>query len=482
MRVSQVDLSLCALSLIPLSLVALLAPACGAPAEPVSVATARHHYETGDFQSAERVADDELRATPSEASLWRVKINAAIRAGQHERGVQSYLQWHRQRRHYDVRAIRSMAISTLWHALVADGRESRVQALQALRSVRAPELSGDVAERVRDPDPLVAGLAAAIAGGAPGRERVRSLLASADGTVRAQVIGALPRSFRDSLGPQVLAQLGDGASEVRKAAAAAVGRFQLKSGARQVLHLAARDPDGKVRAAALSALARLGIRSVASRGEPDVIAVARAGLQDDYLGARLAALAILAARPGEHRDVLANAARASDSFLALRAAVALRKTGREVPINTLQLALAHRQWSVRAAALNAIGRLLPARDALGLIENRLTDSRIEVRLAAARALANLGHKSRARAVFVAALGADRDLPRLQAAIALIRMKDDLGRDALSKLCTSRSPDTRRQAALAHGLLDGPTMPLIRALGDSELTVRIAAAVTVIRSM
>jgi HEAT repeat protein len=453
------------------SIACLLIAACGSAAP--GVRQVQRLYETGDYAGAERAADRELARTPRDATLWRLKIDAAIRSGDSERGVDLYMQWHRLRRHYDQPLLRSMAVSTLWQALGAANAELRRQALQAIERLDIEALYRDVATLLSDQDELVAATAAIVLAAEQESARARgmALWRSADPRVRAMVIAGLGRVLGTRVHGDVLAALDDASPHVRHAAAVVLGRAPSSGDTARLLQMAREDADGRVRAAALAALAR-------SRSE-NAFEAARAALVDPYLGARLAALALLARWPEKSRELVLEQARSSDLYVALRAAVAVRKAGGEVPMQTLQWALKHPTWTIRVAALNALSDATSDKVRLALISDSLQDERVEVRLAAARVLLRSGKQGRAADIFAAALDAPRDELRIQAAIDLVRMHDDRGRAALVRLARSPSATTRRQVAGAHRYMDNPTLPLVTALGDSAAEVRIEAAATML---
>lgn len=458
-------------------LAVLWAPACsgssGGDAVHVSAL-----YRQGEFSQAEKAAHRELQRTPDDAELRRLEIAAAIRSGEHQRGVDLYLQWHRARRHYDPIALRDMAVSTLWHGLQHSDASVRLQAVRTVVTLgrsrarrHVQVLERPVTERIDDSDERVAAAAVGIKTGSRGRQRARQLFESADDGVRASVIRGLKTGSNQDAKELLERALTDRSARVRRAAVVHLGRAANIASRDVLLRLAEIDAADNVRAAAL--------RALASRKHKRVLAVAEKALQDRFVGVRLAALDIVTQWPKRHRDTLSRLARSPDAFVSLRASVALQKRGDTVPIQPLQLALAHAQWSVRVAALNAIAELLSEREAIGMLKPLVIDQRVEVRLAAARVLMRFGRTSRARAILVSALDDARDEPRVQAAIDLLRMNDQAGREALIRLSASPSVATRRQAARAHRYTDNPDLPLVRAMGDTAAVVRITAAATLL---
>jgi HEAT repeat protein len=226
-----------------------------------------------------------------------------------------------------------------------------------------------------------------------------------------------------------------------------------------VLELAARDPDGMVRGAALRAMVRLGAGTA--------VRVATAKLADPYLGARLAAVAVLAAardQPG-----LAAALASPDPFVVLRAAVALKRA------DAVTASLAHTDWTVRVAAINAL-------EALGLSQQAtrlLADASWQVELAAARAVYAGGAHDRALAVLAAVAAQDGEDEALEAAIDLRRFGAAGAAAVFTRLLADPDAGVRARAATA---LRGPgDLPegVVALLADPAWKVRIAAAWTLL---
>ena len=157
----------------------------------------------------------------------------------------------------------------------------------------------------------------------------------------------------------------------------------------------------------------------------------------------------------------------------------MRKAGGEAPVETVARALAHRSWSVRVAALNAVAEILAAGEALALAEPLLGDPRVEVAMAAARVSARLGRSAAAAHLYARVLSDPREELRLIAATELVRMDDERGAKGLERLSKSRSASARRGAALAHRFRGNVTLPLVAILADDDATVRIAAAETML---
>lgn len=429
-------------------------------------------HARGEYTAAERAAARELKTRPDDPALWHIRMDAVIRGGDAKRGVDLYMEWHHRRKSYDTAALRAMAMATLWRALDREHEDVRIQALDALGELATRELDHDARALLGHGSERVAAAAAALLAGRDARARARAmeLLRSASAEVRATCAAGLGRARGDDARGALAQALADTAPGVRREAVRALARRQALA-SDELIRIAREDTDGSVRAAALQALARTRVEAA--------LPVAQAALADAFLGARLAALAVLASFPDQSRERIAAVAASGDLFVALRAAVTLRRMGAEVPAHMLEWALRHPSVSIRAAALNALGDALPANEALSMLAAPLGDERMEVRLAAARVLVRLGRTGQAAEIFAAALEAPRDEVRVQAAADLVRMNDGRGLDALARLGRSPARETRQAVVRAHRGTDNPTLPLVAALGDAEATVRVEAAASLL---
>jgi HEAT repeat protein len=301
--------------------------------------------------------------------------------------------------------------------------------------------------------------------------------------------------------PQIAGDLLE--SDMPRARAIAVEGIARKVGrlARDDLIVLAEDPYPEVRTALVAALATLGgsddhallatfaredadqgvrsraVRALRPRARELGLDLLRGALADPFLGVRLGAVELLAARDDDDaRALLSEAAAGADLRLAFAAAAALARAGGEAPADLFERGLADPDWGIRAAALNSLARATPREEALRLAGGAIVDPRVEVRLAAARVLLSLGQRDRARDEFAAALAAEHPPPiRLSAVTALLRLEDERGVAALDAL--GRAPDAavRESAARAHLQAGRPTDSLILALADESAGVRIVAA-------
>jgi HEAT repeat protein len=221
------------------------------------------------------------------------------------------------------------------------------------------------------------------------------------------------------------------------------------------------DADASVRAAAVGAMRERGMLSLIE-----------AALGDAALGVRLAALSSLV-RLDPTPVRLAALGAGTDRFLALRAAVQLRKLGDTArAVEAVRAAAADPHGPVRVAAMNAAGEL--GEDGAALARPALSDANHDVRLAAARALIATGHPDEARPVLDAAL------PDLDAAEELARLGDSRGVAPLEAAVQSKSAELRRRALPRYALTPHSRAGLVHALDDTDPGVRLTAAGILIR--
>jgi HEAT repeat protein len=226
------------------------------------------------------------------------------------------------------------------------------------------------------------------------------------------------------------------------------------------------DDDDGVRAAAASALARIGVG--------DLAAFAATALADRALGVRLAGVELLVAA---HRDdLLARLGDDADPMIATRAGIARRRTEPLAAGRAIARALAAPEWTIRAGAANLLASAVAADVADQLARALLKDPVLAVRLAAARVLAHGGDKATALEQFARALGATTG-EELQAATDLAALGDPRGAAALGQFLhdPARTADQRAAAAAAHRGGRQITPQLVAALADPSGQVRVEAA-------
>jgi len=462
-------------SLIGLLSVALLAAsvtACGSA--PPGARRAEKLLQRGDYEAAERTADDELSRFPKHPTLWRIKIQAAMGRGDNAQATKAYATWRNLRGADDRSMLRTMAKTTLWQALRTPSARINAKSIRIIERLEIEALAKEVAEKILDDNDLVAAAASvALLRSNPAAPRVATdLLVSDDPEARAIVVEGIGRKIGERARADLLPALADPDARVRRAAVIAIGAMKSDADTARLQAIAAGDPEGTVRAAALHALAE---------GErKDVSQAAERALTDSYLGARLAAVSLLARGGKAAVPELERLASSDDLFVALRAAVALHKAGGPSRLAPVERALAAEPWGVRVAAIAALLELADGRTARERLVPLLRDERAEVRIAAARALLGFGPDEHAAGVLVAELGSDNESVRLSAAIELARLRDARGVQALAQLIRSAEPSTRSAAVRAHLQAQRITPELVAALADVSGEVRLDAAETLLQ--
>ncbi|MCP4443866.1 MAG: hypothetical protein GY811_00790 [Myxococcales bacterium] len=457
--------------LLPLVALALSLPAlpgCGGP--PDSARAAQRHLVRGDYPAATAAANRSLEKHPRDPTSWRVKIRAAMAQGELEAAAQHYHDWKELRGSHDRTTYRLMAVSTLWQGLRVPAPEVKAQSIQIVERHEIEKLADSVRDAMGDDSDLVAAAAAvALLRSHPAAPRLASeLLGSASPRVRAMLVrGIGKKAGRISIG-DILPALGDSDVKVRRAAVSAIAGWKSKKDVGRLMSLAKNDSDGQVRSRAL--------RGLLAKGNASVVPLANASLDDSYLGARLAALALLekfsnASALDRARAMLVGA----DLTLAMRAAILLGKTDTPAAEAAIARAYASPDWSNRSAALNTATKVLSAPAALALAKRALDDVHEGVRIGGARLLIRLGHDELGVAALRRAMASVHFEQRLSAASELARRGDGDAVELLGKLARSGSPDQRRAALAAHSTASAVSDGLVAALGDENIGVRLAAA-------
>lgn len=438
------------------SVCCLLLAACAGHAGP-SVAL----YERGDYAGAARAADTGLAAHPHDDGLWQMKIRAALALGDAAEVARAY-EAHRAQRGEDDRALaRELAIATLQQGLASPAVATKIAAIEAVEAAEIHALADAVAQRLADDDDRVVATAAiAVLRGDPTAPRAAGeMLQSEDAEARRIAVDGLGRK----VGTYALADLeaagADRDPRVRRAAFRWLG--QLKDvDAIDLLARHLRDPDEAARAAAATALARIGGGNLA--------AFATTATADRALAVRLAGIELWVA--AKRPEQLAQLANDEDPLVALEAAIASRGDAAKA----LERAATAPAWTTRAGAANIAVRAIGKPGAIALARRLLADAEPSVRLAAARVLAQGDARDRSDAITTFAAALDREELAVQAASALVSLDDPRGIAALDRLVRSAAPDQRVEAARAHRWI---TPGLIAALADASDAVRVAAAAT-----
>lgn len=427
--------------------------------------------DRGDYAGARRAAEDGLGRAPRDRLLWQVRMRAMLGAGDARGAVELYASWRDLRGSDDPAALRALARTTLWQALRGRSPALQVAAIQAVERIEIEDLAIEVAQLVpSDDDQVAAAAAAALLSAHPDAPRVVvDLLGSSDPVARALAVDGIGRKAGVHARADLVPMLADRDPRVRRAAVIAVGRFAEDGDLDRLAGLATGDPDGSVRVQAL--------RVLAARDASARIELARKAAADPFLGARLAAVDLLARAGGATAlALLADLAGSDDLSLALAAEAARMRAGL-VPDSrgsALERALAHGRWTTRVAAL-AAAYAAPRERALAAAGRAIVDRRAEVRLAAARLLLHLGQVERARQEMSAALVGPDAMLRLDAAVDLARRSDPRAVAVLDRLARSRAPEVRTAAIAAHANPPRITGGLVAALADPVAELRVAAA-------
>jgi HEAT repeat protein len=351
--------------------------------------------------------------------------------------------------------LRARAVGTLRDALSAAAPEARLAAIEAAERLDEGSLFDPVTRLLSDDDERVrAAAAAATVKGHPDAARVLvQSLAAGDPAARVIATSGLGRKVGAMAIDELRVALADPAPEVREAAILAITPVAEPADLARLVALATGDASGAVRARALTAL---------SRRKPEGTAeAARRGLDDRYLGARLAAAEALVA--------LGVPVAGADPFVALRVAVLAGRVG-----DAVRAAAASRDVALRAAAANAAGR--GEAEVAGALAR---DPDPGVRLAGARALLRAGRDAEARAVLERALGLPDPWLRLQAATDLARLGDAR---ALEPFVVDPEGVTRRLALAAYPRREGIPRAWVTALDDADGEVRVLAAELILRAL
>jgi HEAT repeat protein len=425
--------------------------------------------ESGDYAGARRAAEQGLERAPRDRLLWRIRMRALLGAGDARGAVALYASWRDLRGGDDPDALLALARTTLWQGLRARSPAIQSAAVQAVERAELEELVPDVAKLVGSEDELVAAAAAAalLTAHPQAPEVIVGLLGSDDPAVRVLAVDGIGRKAGEHARADLVPMLADRDPRVRRAAVVAVARFAGADERARLVALARTDPDGSVRAQAL--------RGLAGSDLDGAVELGRQSAADRFLGARQAAVELLARVESPAAAAALDAlADSTDLPVALAAAAARLRAGAAPDAGLFDRALADAAWPVRAAALNA-AHAAPRALALALAGRGLADRRIEVRLTAARLLLHLGHPERSRAELAAALTHRDPYVRIDAAIDLCRMGDARGPAPLERLARSDDDEVRAAAVHAHASIGRSTAGLVAALADPAAELRLAAA-------
>jgi len=282
---------------------------------------------------------------------------------------------------------------------------------------------------------------------------LRSALTDDNPLARVNAVEVVAETRQIRLMPKVSRLMMDEHVPVRFAAALAIGDVQYALGRSAVVQLL-KDPDVNVKIAAAYAMVKL--------GQPEYLQVLRkATMSQDQTVRANAVLLLGKCKDREALRYLYTALRAQDSEdkVIYQAAEAIARLGDERIYPKLWTMLISAHWDVRLMGVRAMGAL-GTTDAKNALVTMLDDDILEVRLAAAEQLAELGD-----------ISGEADVLEI------------LEQDQISKLESKWQERAKVLAALAIGQINTPAVKafLPRFLQDSSMLVRIAAAKAVLLS-
>ncbi|HWO21857.1 MAG TPA: HEAT repeat domain-containing protein [Kofleriaceae bacterium] len=424
-------------------------------------------YEAGDYAGAARAAEAGLATHPKDSGLWQMRIRAALALGDAPGVARAYESY---RAHYggdDETLLRDLAIATLGQALASPSAKLKLTAIEAVASAELHALADQVAERMGDENDQVAASAAiAILRGYPQAPQVADdMLRSEDPEARRIALDGIARKIGAIAIAEIRKAAEDPEPRVRRAALRWLGQLKDRP-SQELLERALRHADEGVRAAAATALARL--------GAGDLAAFAKQALADRALAVRLAGVELL--RAAKQTAELTALAEDPEPLVALEAAIATNEPA--LRARALERAAASDKWTTRAAAANTAARAVDRTAAAALAKRLAGDPELAVRLAAARTLASTGDRAAAIEIFAAALGTDA---ALSAAADLARFGDARGEQALDAAIrsTASGADQRAAAVAAHVTARRVTPGLVAALADGSGVVRVEAAAALV---
>jgi HEAT repeat protein len=442
---------------------ALCVPACANHAkQSVSL------YESGDYAGAARAADSGLASHPDDDGLWQMRIRAALALGDADGVAKSWESYRQRRGSDDTELLRDMAVATLGQALASPSQRMKIVAIEAVQSAEIQKLADQVAERMGDDDDRVAATAAiAVLRGYPQAPQVASeMLHSEDAEARRIAVNGIGKKVGALAAVDLHKAAGDADPAVRAVAIRWLAHVKDKE-APAVFEKNLKHMDDRVRAAAASGLARMGVG--------DLAAFAKKALADKSLAVRLAGIELLVA--AKRTDELTQLAQSDpDPMVAAEAAIAIKRA--DLAQTALDKAITAERWTIRAGALNTALRALDKTATIAFAKKLVADPEVGVRLAAARTLASAGDSAEAMPILAEALTSDS---RVSAATDLARLGDERGLQALSDATRDgkATPDQRASAAEAHGTARRVTPGLVAALADANGVVRVEAAAVIV---
>jgi len=445
-------------------------------------------YESGDYAGSVRAADEGLASHPDDDNLWAMKVRGSLALGDATATATAYDQYTSHRGDDDKALLTDLATATLAQALASPSAKMKIAAIEAIERIEIHALTDQVAERMGDDDDRVAAAAAvAVLRGIPGAPQIADeLMHSENAEARRIAVDGVGRKVGKLAVADLQTAANDSDARVRRTAIRWLGAIKRSdldattlAAVTDLLARRLRDPDDGVRAAAASALARIGVGASgatstgSATGSTDLRTFAKRALADRSLAVRLAGVDLLAAA---HADAeLATLVDDKDPMVALQAAISLKPRRPELAATALARAIAASEWTIRAGAANLLVTAVGREAARPYATKLAADPELGVRLAAARVLAQLDDREGARRVFTSAL--DNPDYGIQAAADLAALGDRAGLQALSLAVRDpkRSSAQRAAAASAHRSARRVTGGLVAALADPDGLVRVEAA-------
>nr|MBA3397133.1 HEAT repeat domain-containing protein [Deltaproteobacteria bacterium] len=302
-------------------------------------------YEAGDYAGAAREADAELAKHPKDDDLWRMRIRAALALGDAAGVARAYASYRAQHDEDDAELLTDLATATLGQALASPSAKLKISAIDAVASNELYVLAEQVAERMGDDDDRVAASAAvAVLRGFPQAPGVASdMLRSEDPEARRIAIDGIGKKVGAIAAADLHKAAADPDPRVRRTAIRWLGVIKDKE-APPLLERNLRHPDEGVRAAAASALARI--------GTGDLAGFAKRALADKTLAVRLAGIELLVA--AKRNDELLALAADADPMVAAEAAIAVKRS--DLATRAVERATTAELWTIRAGAANTAVR------------------------------------------------------------------------------------------------------------------------------
>ncbi|HEY0254453.1 MAG TPA: HEAT repeat domain-containing protein, partial [Kofleriaceae bacterium] len=235
-------------------LFALLVTACSHAEQSVKL------YEHHDYAGAAKAADEGLAAHPDDDSLWGMRVRSELALGDGANVAKAYGDYTAKRGSDDKELLRDLSEATLLQALESPSVALKLRAIATIEDVQIEDLSEDVAQAMGDRDDRVqaAAAVAVIHGFAQAAHVADDMLHSENAEARRIALEGVAKK----IGKLAIADIEKAASDpdprVRAIAVRYLGTFKDPNAVgicKKRLH----DQDESVRAAAVRALAQIGL-------------------------------------------------------------------------------------------------------------------------------------------------------------------------------------------------------------------------------